>query len=165
MVLLNKLFSFGVRHARFPITDFCKGEFENLPIKIYPKVHKGWLIRRYQKKNKRPIMLLEIRRFCIFQVDFLVIAVTRLKMNWSQLMNHSSILVNQAYFYGRFISTINDYVKNDLEFCSSLLVQSFNKRTLKFRVWNPKKWKSWTWTDRRNDDLWDFQHFGFKKPR
>ena len=90
------------------------------------------------KKNKRPIMLLEIRRFCIFQVDFLVIAVTRLKMNWSQLMNHSSILVNQAYFYGRFISTINDYVKNDLEFCSSLLVQSFNKRTLKLRVWSPK---------------------------
>ena len=42
-------------------------------------------------------------------------------------MNHSSILVNQAYFYDRFISTINDYVKNDLEFCSSLLVHEHNR--------------------------------------
>ena len=80
-------------------------------------------------------------------------------------MNHSSILVNQAYFYGRFISTINDYVKNDLEFCSSLLVQSFKNELWNSKSESQKKMKVMNMDGQtvQYDDLWsdpDFQDFG-----
>ena len=65
-----------------------------------------------------------------------MIAVTRSETNSTHLMNHSSILVNQAYFYGRFIFygfEITDYVNMTLN-SSSLLAQSFNKRTSKSKI-------------------------------
>ena len=57
-----------------------------------------------------------------------MISVTWSEMNWSKLMNHSSILVNQADFYGRFIFYSNETIilSNDLEF---VLVYLFNHST------------------------------------
>ena len=58
---------------------------------------KLWFVKESKFKSEQFTINLKVNK------TVKMISVTRSEMNWSKLMNHSSILVNQADFYGRFI--------------------------------------------------------------
>ena len=60
-------------------------------------VPKLWFVNEFEYKSEQFTINFKVNK------PVKMISVTRSEMNWSKLMNHSSILVKQADFYGRFI--------------------------------------------------------------